>query len=49
MKNKAVIYLIIAIAIILILAGGYLKFNYGNSYGLMFVGGIILLVLRYRE
>jgi hypothetical protein len=49
MKNKTVIYLIIAIAIILILAGGCLKFNYGNSYGLMLVGGVTLLVLRYRE
>ncbi len=49
MKNKTVIYLIIASAVILILAGGYSKIYHGNSYGLILVGGVILLVLRYRE
>jgi hypothetical protein len=49
MNNKIVIYLIVVIAIILILAGGYLRIYQGNSYGLMLVGGIILLAIRYRK
>ena len=49
MSKKSNLYSIIIISIILILLGGYLRINYGNSYGLILIGGITLLILRYRE
>ena len=47
MKRKPVIYFVIVVSIILILVGGYLQINYGNSYGLIFIGGITLFFLQY--
>ena len=47
MKRKSAIYFVIIVSVILILAGGYLRINYGNSYGLIFIGGITLLFLQY--
>ena len=47
MKRKSVIYLVIIVSIILILVGGYLRIYYGNSYGLMLLGMILLVILRY--
>ena len=47
MKRKSVIYSIVLVSIILILVGGYLRIHQGNSYGLIFFGGITLLFLQY--
>lgn len=47
MKRKSVIYLVIIVSIVLIIVGGYLRIYYGNSYGLIFIGGITLLFLQY--
>jgi hypothetical protein len=49
MNKKTISYCTITLSIILILSGGYLSINYGNSYGLMLVGGILLLILRGRN
>jgi hypothetical protein len=48
-NKKTSICLIVMSAIILIIIGGYLRIYHGNSYGLMFIGGMILLFLRFRE
>jgi hypothetical protein len=49
MKNKTISYSIIIISIILILLGGYLRINHGNNYDLIFIGGFLLLILRFGE
>jgi hypothetical protein len=49
MNKKNIFYFILTSAIVLILIGGYLRIYHGNSYGLMFIGGMILLFLRFRE